>query len=142
MKVVPLSSLVPGAYFDQPVYLDKSFVLLTPDSPVTPDLVKRLQKWRYTEVSTDGKPKDVPGYISAAGASAPQTIDQGLEQSAQEEAAETFHSDLTTFADGLFAKYSLEEVLSLGQVTEWVKKTIQMVHDNRDFLLRHLDVSA
>ena len=142
MKVVPLSSLVPGTYFDQPVYLDRSFILLTPDSPVTPELVKRLQKWRYTEVATDGKPKDAPGSFSAAGGAAPQTFDEGLEQSAQEAAAQKFHGELTAFADGLFAKYTMDEALSLGQVTEWVKKTIQMVHDSRDFLLRHLDISA
>lgn len=142
MKVVPLSSLQPGAYFDEPVFLDKSYILLTPDSPVTPELVKRLQKWKYLEVITDGKPKDQPGYISQAGSAAPQTIDEGLEQSAQEDAAQKFHAELTVFADGLFAKYSLEGILNLGQVTEWVKKTIQMVHDGRDFLLRYLDVSA
>ena len=141
MKVVPLSSLVPGTYFDQPVYLDKSFILLTPDSPVTPELVKRLQKWRYAEVATDGNPKDAP-VTSGHGGTSPQTFDEGLEQSAQEDAAGKFHGEITAFVDGLFAKYTLDDALSLGQVTEWVKKTMQMVRDNRDFLLRHLDVSA
>jgi len=144
MKAVPLSSLAPGSYFDEPVFLDKSYILLTPDSPVTPELIKRLQRWKYLQVATDGKPKDEPGYLSkgTAGSASPQTIDEGLEQSAQAEAAQKFHAELTAFADGLFAKYSLEGVLSLGQVTEWVKKTIQMVHDGRDFLLLYLDVSA
>ena len=54
MKSIPLSELVPNRYFDQPVYLDKSFLLLTPDSPVTPELVRRLQKWKYTQILTDG----------------------------------------------------------------------------------------
>ena len=65
MKSIPLSELVANRYFDQPVFLDKGFLLLTPDSPVTPDLVKRLQKWRYTQVLTDGNSKDLPGYLSA-----------------------------------------------------------------------------
>lgn len=144
MKVVPLSSLVPGTYFDEPVYLDKSYILLTPDSPVTPELVKRLQKWKYLEVATAGQVKDTPGYLSkgTGGNAAPQTIDEGLQQSAQAEAAQKFHAELTMFADGLFSKYSLEGVLNLGQVTEWIKKTMQMVHESRDFLMRFLDVSA
>ena len=143
-KVVPLSSLAPGTYFDEPVYLDKSYILLTPDSPVTAELVRRLQKWKYLQVVTDGKAKDTPGYLSkgTAGSGTPQTIDEGLQQSAQEEAAQKFHAELSVFADGLFAKYSLEGILSLGQVTEWIKKTMQMVRENRDFLLRFLDVSA
>ncbi len=144
MKDVPVSSLAAGTYYDEPVYLDSSYILLTPDSPVTPELLKRLQKWRYVNVATEGKPKDVPGYMSkaAAGNVAPQTIDEGIQQSAQEEAAQRFDAELSMFADGLFTKFSLEGTLSLGQVTEWIKKTIQMVHDSRDFLLRYLNVSA
>ena len=42
----------------------------------------------------------------------------------------------------MFAKYTLENLLNLAQVTEWVKKAIQIVHESRDFLLRFLDVSA
>jgi HD-GYP domain-containing protein (c-di-GMP phosphodiesterase class II) len=144
MKGVPVSSLVPGSYFDQPVYLDTSYILLTPDSPVTQELVNRLRKWKYGDIATDGKPKDAPGYLSQAnsGSVGPQTIDEGLQQNAQVEAARKFHADFTIFADGLFAKYSLEGLLNLAQVTEWIKKAIQMVHEGRDFLLGFLDVGA
>jgi HD-GYP domain-containing protein (c-di-GMP phosphodiesterase class II) len=144
MKGIPLSSMVPGTYFDEPVFLDANYILLTPDSPVTPELVKRLQKWRFTQVASDGKAKDVPGYLSSASTSSvsPQTIDEDIQQNAQAEAAQKFHADFSAFTDGLFAKYTLEGVLNLGQVTEWIKKTIQIVHESRDFLLRFLDVSA
>jgi HD-GYP domain-containing protein (c-di-GMP phosphodiesterase class II) len=144
MNGIPLSSLVPGTYFDEPVYLDTNYILLTPDSPVTPDLLKRLQKWKYTQVSTDGRPKDVPGYLSSSSSAsmAPQTIDEDIQQNAQVAAAQKFHTEFTAFTDGLFAKYALENVLNLAQVTEWIKKAIQIVHDSRDFLLRFLDVSA
>jgi HD-GYP domain-containing protein (c-di-GMP phosphodiesterase class II) len=144
MNGIPLSSLVPGTYFDEPVYLDTNYILLTPDSPVTPELVKRLQKWKYSLVSTDGKAKDVPGYLSNANSAsmAPQTIDEDIQQNAQVTAARKFHAEFTAFTDGLFAKYTLENLLNLAQVTEWIKKAIQIVHDSRDFLLRFLDVSA
>ncbi len=144
MRNIPLSNLVPGTYFDEPVYLDTNYILLTPDSPVTPELVSRLQKWRYAQVATDGKAKDVPGSLSKANTAnmAPQTIDEDIQQSAQADAAQKFHADFTAFTDGLFAKYSLEGLLNLAQVTEWVKKAIQIVHEGRDFLLRFLDVSA
>ena len=85
MKSIPLSTLVPSIYFDQPVYLDKSYILLTPDSPVTPELVKRLQKWKYQQVFTEGKTKDVPSYLSGSTSSsvAPQTIDEDIRENAQ-----------------------------------------------------------
>ena len=144
MKSIPLSTLVPSIYFDRPVYLDKSYILLTPDSPVTPELVKRLQKWRYQQVFTEGKTKDVPGYLSssASGGMTPQTIDEDIRENAQVIASRTFYGEFTTFASTLFSKYAAEGTLNLADVTEWVKKAIQMVHENRDFLLRFLDTTA
>ncbi|MGA2479745.1 MAG: HD domain-containing phosphohydrolase [Spirochaetia bacterium] len=144
MKSIPLSTLVPSIYFDQPVYLDKSYILLTPDSPVTPELVKRLQKWKYHQVFTEGKTKDVPGYLSASasGGMTPQTIDEDIRENAQVIASRTFYGEFTTFASTLFSKYAAEGTLNLADVTEWVKKAIQMVHENRDFLLRFLDTTA
>jgi HD-GYP domain-containing protein (c-di-GMP phosphodiesterase class II) len=144
MKNIPLSSLVPNTYFDQPVCLDKGYILLTPDSPVTPELVKRLQKWRYLQVFTDGRAKDVPGYLSGTGTSniSTQTIDEGIQQNAQAAAAQKFHSEFTMFASNLFTQYATDGTLNLSPVTDWVKKSIQMIHDGRDFLLRFLDVGA
>jgi HD-GYP domain-containing protein (c-di-GMP phosphodiesterase class II) len=144
MNGIHLSQLVPNTYFDKPVFLDSGFILLTPDSPVTPELVKRLQKWRYNQVFTDGRTKDVPGYLSAgaSGGMAPQTIDEDLRENAQAAAAQKFYGEFTSFTSALFAKFAGESDLNLGQVTEWIKKTIQTVKESRDFLLRFLDVSA
>ena len=144
MKSIPLSELVPNRYFDQPVYLDKSFLLLTPDSPVTLDLVRRLQKWKYTQILTDGNAKDLPGYLSGTGQAglAPQTIDQGIHETEQVREARRFYTDFTSFTSVTFARYAAEGVLNLAEVTEWIKKAMKMVHDNRDFLLRFFDMGA
>jgi len=144
MKGIPLSTLVPNTYFDMPVFLDKGFILLTPDSPVTAELVKRLQKWKYAQVFTEGKTKDVPGYLSGASQNsvAPQTIDEDIRENEQLALARKFYGDFTGFVSVLFLKYSTDGVLNLAEVTEWVKKAIQMVRDERDFVLRFIDVEA
>jgi len=143
MKSIPLSELVPNRYFDQPVFLDKGFLLLSPDSPVTPELVKRLQKWRFTQILTDGNTKELPGYLSASQSGlAPQTIDEGIHETEQVGAARKFYTDFTSFTSVTFARYAAEGVLNLAEVTEWIKKAIKMVHDSRDFLLRCFDVGA
>ena len=141
---IPLSTLVPSTYFDQPVFLDKSYILLTPDSPVTPELVKRLQKWKYLQVWSDGKTKDLPGYLAGSNQTsvAPQTIDEDIRETEQVAAARTFYAGFTAFTAALFARYAGEGVLNLAEVTDWVKKAILIVHENRDFLLRFLDVAA
>ncbi len=144
MKGMSLSELVPNTYFDQPVFMDKSFILLTPDSPVTPELVERLRKWKFEEVFTEGARKDVPGYLSGTESTgvAPQTIDEDIRANRQAAAAKAFYTELSGFASALFAGYVNDGVMSFGELTEWVKKTIQMVHDNRDSLLRFVDMSA
>ncbi|MGA2614244.1 MAG: HD-GYP domain-containing protein [Spirochaetia bacterium] len=144
MKGMPLSELVPNTYFDQPVFLDKGFILLTPDSSVTPELVERLRKWKYSEVFTEGARKDVPSYLSGTEATGvgPQTIDEDIRANRQAAAAKAFYTELSGFASALFAAYVSDGVMNLGEVTEWTKKTIQMVHDNRDSLLRFVDMSA
>jgi HD-GYP domain-containing protein (c-di-GMP phosphodiesterase class II) len=144
MKSISLSELVPSEYFDHPVYLDQTYILLTPDSPVTPELLKRLQKWKFQEVFTEGATKDVPGYLSGSKQSgvAPQTIDEDIHETRQLAAAQKFYNELTNFATVLFVKYVADGVLNLADVTDWVKKAMQMVHDNRDYLLRFLEVGA
>ncbi len=144
MNSIHLSQLVPSTYFDKPVYLDESYILLTPDSPVTSDLVKRLQKWKYQQVFSDGRTKDLPSYQSggAQGSIAPQTIDEDIRESAEVAAAQKFYAEFTAFASTLFASFVSDGELNLSQVTTWVKKAMQVVHDSRDFLLRFLDVSA
>jgi HD-GYP domain-containing protein (c-di-GMP phosphodiesterase class II) len=144
MKAIPLASLVENTYFDQPVFLDKSYILLTPDSPVTPELVSRLKKWKYLQIFTDGKTKDSPSFMAGASGSSvtAQTIDEDIREGEQVKAAHKFHTDFSAFTSNLFAKYQAEGVLNLAEVAEWIKKAIQMVHDNRDFLLRFLDNGA
>jgi len=144
MKSIPLSELTNNRYFDQPVFLDKGFLLLTPDSPVTPDLVRRLQKWKYTQVLTDGSPKDLPSYVSASGQSglSTQTIDEGIHETEQMRVSRKFYTDFTTFTSMMFARFTAEGVLDIAEVTEWIKKAMKMVHDNRDFLLRCFDTAA
>ena len=46
MREVSVNILTPNSYFSEPVYLDEKYILLTPDTPVTDNLIKRLQEWR------------------------------------------------------------------------------------------------
>jgi HD-GYP domain-containing protein (c-di-GMP phosphodiesterase class II) len=144
MNPIPLSGLVPNTYFDKPVYLDAGFILLTPDSAVTPDLLKRLQKWKFLEVLSEGRRKDLSGTSAAPGSGAlsPQTIDEDIRENAQATAAQKFYTELTAFTTELFNRYTEEGELSLPQVNEWVKKTMVVVHDSRDYLMRCLDMGA
>jgi HD-GYP domain-containing protein (c-di-GMP phosphodiesterase class II) len=141
VKEVPVSTLAPGAYFDQPVYLDDTYLLLSPDAPVTPELVRRLRKWKFDTVRSDGQSRQVPGYLAVAGAEAarlaPQTIDEDIRTDEQREAARAFCAEAVTFVAQFTETFVAEGTVNLGRATEWVKHAITAVRDNRDFVIRY-----
>jgi HD-GYP domain-containing protein (c-di-GMP phosphodiesterase class II) len=144
MNRIAVSKLAANSYFDQPVFLDEDYILLTPDSPVTEELVKRLKKWKYAEVLTEGKAKDVQSYLSGVDHSsvASQTLDEDIHEREQFAAARKFYSELRTFAQGLFTQFMADGTLNLANVTEWVKRIIQTVRERRDFLLRVMEIDG
>jgi HD-GYP domain-containing protein (c-di-GMP phosphodiesterase class II) len=141
VKTIPVSTLAPGAYFDKPVFLDDTYPLLSPDAPVTPELVKRLRRWKYDEVHGDGQARQVPGYLAVAGAEAvrlaPQTIDEDIRTDEQREAARAFCAAALAFVAGMFETFAADGGVNIGKATEWVKHAITSVRDNRDFVMRY-----
>lgn len=141
MRKIPVSSLTDGAYFDKPVYLEGAFILLAPDAPVTPELVRRLRKWKYDEVHSDGQTREVPDYLAVAGAEAvklaPQTIDEDIRTDEQREAGRAFCAESIAFVEGFFGAFAAEGTINLAKATEWVKQAITVVRENRDFVLRY-----
>jgi HD-GYP domain-containing protein (c-di-GMP phosphodiesterase class II) len=141
MKAIPVSTLQVNTYFDKPVYLDEGYILLTADSPVTEELVKRLKKWKYADVRSDGATRDDPSY--AAGTEKVglpnQTVDEDIREEEHLASARKFYREFFTFTTAIFTQFTADGTLNLGQVTEWIKKTIQVVRENRDFILRVLE---
>jgi HD-GYP domain-containing protein (c-di-GMP phosphodiesterase class II) len=144
MNGIAVSTLQLNSYFDQPVYLEENYILLTPDSPITEELVKRLKRWKYMEVLTEGRAKDVPTFLSGADQSsfASQTLDEDIREREHFTAARKFYSEIRIFTSGMFSQFSADGSLNLATVTEWVKRTIQMVRDRRDYLLRAIEMDG
>jgi len=144
MNAIPVSTLQPNSYFDQPVYLEENYILLTPDSPVTEELVKRLKRWKYMEVLTAGQAKNVPTFLSGADESSftSQTVDEDIKDREEFAAARKFYSEIRVFTSTLFSQFSTDGSLNLATVTEWVKRTIQMVRERRDHLLRAVEMDG
>jgi HD-GYP domain-containing protein (c-di-GMP phosphodiesterase class II) len=141
VKTIPVSTLAPGAYFDKPVFLDDTYLLLSPDTPVTPELVRRLRKWKFDGIRSDGQSRQVPGYLAVAGAEAaklaPQTIDEDIRTDEQREAARSFCTEAIAFVAGIYETFASDGGINLGKATEWVKHAITTVRDNRDFVMRY-----
>ncbi len=141
MKGIPVSTLQPNTYFDKPVFLDDGYILLTPDSPVTDDLVKRLKKWKYTDVLSDGRTKSGPSYAGLTDKTSlpAQTVDEDLRDEKHLAEVRKFYAEFRAFTSEVYSDLAADGSLNMGRVTEWVKKAIQTVRDNRHFILRALD---
>ncbi len=144
MNGIAVTALHANGYFDEAVFLDEKYILLTPDSPVTDELIRRLKKWKYTQVFTGGKAKDVPSYLSGADHSsiASQTLDQDIHEREDMTQARKFYSELRVFTSTMFTQFTTDGSLNIADVTEWVKKTIQMVRERRDYLLRSIEMDG
>lgn len=138
MKAIPISALAINTYYDRPVYLDEGYILLSPDSPVNEDLLQRLRKWKFTEVFTDGSPRQVPGYLEGMqdAALAPQTIDEDIKEDEQREAARAFCAETSAFVAAIFEQVAADGTVDLAKVTEWTKQAIQATRDWRDWMMR------
>ena len=47
-------------YFDEPVFLEKGYILTASDNPITEEMISRLKRWEYEAVYTTGKPVSGP----------------------------------------------------------------------------------
>lgn len=55
MNTYEISELKPNTYFNKPLMLDKSFLLVMPPSPLTGEQIRALKEWNFTQVYTEGK---------------------------------------------------------------------------------------
>lgn len=54
MDKIALEELAEGKYFTHPLYLDKSFILLNSDLPVTKEMIARLKRWGFNSLLSEG----------------------------------------------------------------------------------------
>jgi HD-GYP domain-containing protein (c-di-GMP phosphodiesterase class II) len=138
MKEIPVPQLTANTWFDQPVYLDEKYILTSPDTPLTSELIDRLRRWSYETVHSDGGLQDAPSYSNPAGEeTAPAaTLDRDIKEKKRLEVSRKFYFTTWSFVTDRFKRFHDSNKLDLSELTDRVKEMIQMVKTNRDFLLR------
>ena len=140
MKEIPVARLAPNTYFDQPVYLDGRFILLSPDTPLTAELVERLRRWGYGAVRSDGEPQTDPDYVTAAREDGvgltTSTLETNIKEQKQLETSRRFYFTVLSLLTDRFKRFHSTNKLDLAEVTDRVKEMIQVIKANRDFILR------
>jgi HD-GYP domain-containing protein (c-di-GMP phosphodiesterase class II) len=127
-------------FFSKPVFLDKSFIIVTPEMSLTPDMCNMLVKWNYKSVNSDGAPQNEYGSDSSATvAAASATIELSQQSDADKlEKAEEFYSGLLFYVENIFIRATVSDELDFKNITEKIKDIVEYIKEDRRFLMRIL----
>ena len=137
MNNFPVEEIPPLSYFTKAVYIDPQFIVAAPEMPFTESLAKAITEWGFTEVHSEGEPKEsyLPngignGIDSITGSR--QTI-ADLDKLQQ---AERFYASFQHYIASLFSQVSIKGTVNFGSVAENIKPACEFVRDGRKFLMR------
>jgi len=134
MNKVSLGSLKIDSYIDQPVYLDEKYILLSPDISISAEIIKRLQKWDYSEIKTDGIPFEGNSMgNNSDGAMA--TIESNEKESEEQKLINTFSNECVNFLTKYYDNFREMDILPLASISDKAKEIIFELKEHKDMLL-------
>ena len=134
MNKVSLGSLKIDSYINQPVYLDEKYILLSPDVSVSSEMLKRLEKWDFSEIKTDGIPfEGNTSGINQDGGTA--TIEASEKQSEEQKLTNNFTSECINFLTKYYDNFRELDVLPLVPISDKTKEIIFELKEHKDLLL-------
>ncbi len=134
MKKVSVSQLQVNTYIDAPVYLDEKYILLSPETPITEELVERLKKWNYEQVYTDGLPSGAPPSSGSAG-TGESLLDQDIKDHEAEKQATDFFNEMVKMMDDIFRHFLEKGLIYHDSVIDVAKRIMEELKHNKRFLL-------
>jgi len=134
MNKVSIENLKLDSYINQPVYLDEEYILLSPDVSIYSDLIKRLKKWDYETVKTDGIPFEGNGQNESSDGekSLLETTDKRLEELKR---MNEFVTGCINFLSNYYDNFRELDTLPLVPVSDKVKEIIFQLKEHKDLLL-------
>jgi HD-GYP domain-containing protein (c-di-GMP phosphodiesterase class II) len=137
MKTYSINNIEPGVYFTKPVFLDKKYILLTPETQLTESLYNRVEKWGYETIFSEGGTVSSPLATEQEGESTISfSVDKDIKEKALFQEAEDFLNEVLTFVEKLFTTFATKNEIAEGPISEMVKRMIEMVRSHRRYLLR------
>jgi HD-GYP domain-containing protein (c-di-GMP phosphodiesterase class II) len=138
MNELNVSSLSPGDNFNQPVFLDDQYVLLSPETPVSQALIERLVRWNFDTVRSSGTEVDTPSAARPAETDAQvvATLEQDMKENTMIRETDVFVHDLLEYTERVFTNFVTRNELSQQQITDRVKDLIEDVRTRRKYILR------
>lgn len=137
MKSLAVSELVPHSYLSGLVYLDQDYLLLSPEIPVSPDLIKALNEWGIAELQAEegAEVKKLLDDSADGDVTASFGVEDTREGAYRQETAK-FYVGMLEFTHSLFDGFTKRGTLPLDPITDELKTLMTMMRSHRRYLLR------
>lgn len=160
-----ITDLKPGTYFSQNLYLDKTFILSTPSTPITEATLKILKNWNFDQVESEGMmgrspfstPKSIP--VEPVKKAAPETVihqpasegDAGVKaaiangrqeiaasdtEEVRMKVAQNVYDEYCRFVNQIFTHYATHKELSYVEISATVNILCSFLKENKNHFLR------
>jgi len=142
-KRIPLEELKPDTYYDAPIWLDETFMIISTDAPITKGIIDNLKTWGYKGVWTEGS---LVSGATPSTASVEKVSGAVLNNDAKEaegrRTARNYFESLSVFTRKVYDNFNRDGYLDMSAITDEVKKAIRMIKDYRAYMLRMPDLKA
>jgi HD-GYP domain-containing protein (c-di-GMP phosphodiesterase class II) len=146
MNAIALKDLKPNTFFTKNLFLDGGFVLLAPETPVSPELVNRLARWEFRVLATEGEAVESIVKADEAGAGAAQA-DEGVPKAAEAadserlEAVVAYYDRYTDFVESVYNRFVTKNALNFNEILEHQKSLYELVSGDRRLVLRAMSLA-
>ncbi|MDR2841824.1 MAG: HD-GYP domain-containing protein [Spirochaetaceae bacterium] len=120
-------------FFTEPVLLDSSYVLASPEMSMTEDFIAILKAWHIKSVHSNGSPQD--SYVGAV-KTVKRDVLSTLNDTGKLRDAEDFYSEFQKFTNDLFSRASVRHKINFDTVAEKIKDVCEEIKKNRRYLLQ------
>jgi HD-GYP domain-containing protein (c-di-GMP phosphodiesterase class II) len=144
MNQIHVERLTANTYYAAPIWIDEKYILLSQNVPVTEVLIKRLKKWKFPSVYTEGSTdaQTFSDLESGAAETSTITLTQNLKEQESIKDVARFYRDMLDFTEKRFTDFVTKNDLSIKLISDKVKETIEKVKSRKNYILRLADMQA
>ena len=136
MKNFTINNIPEGSFFSEPVYLDERFIITAPEVNFSSELLRTLKNWEFKEVMSNGEPQEeysgAEEVVLEEGTAEKSFLTDGTEI----QSAEKAYNDFLKYVDAIFSQLTAKKELHFSQVAERVKELVDVIRENRRYILR------
>ena len=140
MTAIPLKDLKADTYFNAPVFIDDTYIILSPETPLTQALIHRLAEWEIREVYTTGVATDGPTTASeqeTAEASPDEEKPTTTKAAGDREnlgKVSVFYDQFIKYVDTVFSRYVTKNEILIKELSDRVKTLCDVILDNKRYV--------